>query len=168
MSAGYIAGNVFELLTGDTVLEAIQAHTHPANVVEIPQATPTAAQIEGPTQAPTEIAQNIETPPEIPTVTEVPAGPTAEQLTDVIKHGEHIDLSGIEMGRVSSDAQNAVHLLQSAGKDVTFLKEVTLPDGTVMWAFNQANGAGYAWFKADEILNYLGENAPEVASSMHM
>ena len=171
MSAGYITGNVFEMLTGNTVLEAIGEKMHPTPTVsEIPQTTPTDPHIETgevqQIQGPVEPTPTPTPPP--PTPDPVPTGPTAEQLTDAIKHGEHIDISGIEMGRVSSDAQNAVKLLQSAGKDVTFLREVTLPDGTVMWAFNQSNGAGYAWFKADEILDYLGQTAPEVASSMHM
>ena len=168
MSAGYITGNVFEMLTGNTVLEAIGDKMHPTPTVsEIPQATPTEPQIEA--AAPDQITGPVDSTP-VPDATPVPdtvpTGPTTEQITDAIKHGEHIDISGIEMGRVSSDAQNAVKLLQSAGKDVTFLREVTLPDGTVMWAFNQSNGAGYAWFKADEILDYLGQNAPEIASSM--
>jgi hypothetical protein len=175
VSAGYITGNVFEMLTGNTVIEAIGDKLHPTpTVAEIPQATPTEPQIESsqvdkitgpvdPTPTPTPTPTPSPTPP-VPDP--VPTGPDLGQITDAIKHGEHIDISGIEMGRVSSDAQNAVHLLQSAGKDVTFLREVTLPDGTVMWAFNQSNGAGYAWFKADEILDYLGQNAPNVASGL--
>ena len=173
MSAGYITGNVFELITGQTVFQAIGDKVNgptpaitakagdAAQITDNSSATITENPI-GDTSAVTEVTDPVITTPD-PVVSTTP---TPDQITEIVKSGQSVDISGIEMGRVSSDAQNAVKLLQSRGSDVTFLREVTLNDGTKMWAFNQANGAGYAWFKADDIIDYLGQNAPEIAQGV--
>lgn len=67
-----------------------------------------------------------------------------------------VDLSSINEGFVSSyDGNNPVSLITSAGKDAIFDK-INVVDGETFVHFKQANGAGYAWFKADDVLNALG------------
>ena len=172
MSLGYITGNVFELMTGQTVFQAIgeKMNGAPAEALttsasNTPQITDNSANTitENPIVDNTQVTDATSVVESTPVV---PPTPTPDQITEIVKSGQSVDISGIEMGRVSSDAQNAVRLLQSRGSDVTFLREVTLNDGTKMWAFNQANGAGYAWFKADDIINYLGENSPEIVAGV--
>ena len=130
MSAGYITGNVIELVSGKTWLENLRPNPEPAPTPEVvvkPESTP------DPTPVP------VANPVDIPD----------------IKPGEVFDLSGISEGLASSDSENFVNLLTSAGKDAVVDKIVTLPDGTQMVHFLQSNGLGYAWFNLDDVKNYL-------------
>ena len=179
VAVGYIAGNVFEMVTGNTVLEAIQDKVAPKEIptTNVQTNTPSQAPNDQVAQQPTEPVQQATQPapqstqpvqqvtqPTTPApVVDVP-GPDLTQIADAVKGGQTIDLSGLEYGLVSSDAATPVHLIQSAGKDVQFLREVVKPDGTVMWAFNQSNGLGYAWFKADDVMNHLAQTGQELVS----
>ena len=161
MAAGYITGNIFELITGNTVLEAVQGQFNQVPDAPVVDNTVTQPTLEDP---------NVNTIPDASTATDI-ADTAANAFdpaaaTEAIKGGATIDLSGISQGLVSSDATSGVNLITQAGKDVSFLREVTLNDGTVMWAFNQSNGMGYAWFKAEDVLNELaktGQTLTEVA-----
>ena len=75
-----------------------------------------------------------------------------------IKNGTPVDLSSIEYGRSNAYTDQLKKLLTEAGVDVSFLREVTNNNGEVMWAFNQSNGLGYAWFPRDEVLDILNKN----------
>ena len=133
VSAGYITGNIFELLTGNTVLEAIQNARKPISVVD-------------------SVVQN----PEL-------GSSLKFQPVNVVK-GQTYDLSALEFGKVSSDATNSVHLLNEVGKTAVFDKEVILANGTKMWHFKQANGLGYAWFNADDVINTLRKGTEVVSN----
>jgi len=166
VSVGYIAGNVFELATGKTVFEAVQDKFQAPEIQAPAPEVQTHVQPEPkPTPKPTPQSTPATPDPVQAVVPDVPAAPDFTQIADAVKGGQTIDISGLEYGLVSSDATNAVHLIQSAGKDVTFLREVVRPDGTVMWAFNQSNGLGYAWFKADDVMDYLAKTGQELVSS---
>ena len=89
--------------------------------------------------------------------------PPEPDIIDVPNPGDVLDLSSLEFGRVSSDANNLVDLLQEAGKAVEFDKVKILPDGTEMWHFKQLNGQGYAWFSKEEIMDLLKKQAESVA-----
>ena len=153
VSVGYIAGNIVELVTGQTVLENIVDKFKPDPVIPQPVVPDPVA----PDPVPPEptVVDNIgitPTPPPGPTPIQIPPD---DVITEMVKSGQEVDLSSIAYGRVSSDAANAVKLIQDAGKDVHFLREVTLGDGTVMWAMDQSNGLGYAWFPKQEVLDAI-------------
>lgn len=65
-----------------------------------------------------------------------------------------VDLSSIGEGYVSSYSSDPVSLITSVGKNAMFDK-INVVDGQAWVHFTQANGAGYAWFPADEVLKAL-------------
>ena len=163
MAAGYLAGNIFEMVTGNTVLEAVKGQfdkVPDAPVVDntVTNTTPTEPNV-GDT-----VPDNTITDSAAEVIQDTASTFDPSAATEAIKGGATIDLSGLPQGLVSSDAAQGVNLITQAGKDVSFLREVTLNDGTVMWAFNQSNGLGYAWFKAEDVLNELARTGQDLAS----
>lgn len=83
-----------------------------------------------------------------------------------------VDLSSLGEGYVSSYSSDPVSLITSAGKNAMFAK-INVVDGKTWVHFTQGNGAGYAWFPADEVLNALdlsdiSELTGEVSGGMHL
>ena len=173
VAVGYIAGNVFEMVTGNTLLEAAKERLTPlsADEAQALDAAKNAAsqttnvQPDQPTPGPEPTPTVADTQTTVvPQVTpDVPTAPDYTQLTDMVKSGQPVDISGLEFGKVSSDALNSVHLKNIVGNGATFFKEAVAPDGTVMWAFKQPNGMYYAWFSKDEILEELAKAAENTA-----
>ena len=124
VSAGYLVGNIFEMVTGETIFEAI----NPGEKV---------------------VAQTpaIDTPePSAPQDTTTVITDTTPVTEHVLTHGDTLDLSSIQRGYVASDSSNPVDLITSVGKDAIFDKAVTTPSGEIWYHFKQSNGLGYAWF----------------------
>ena len=124
VSAGYLVGNIFEMVTGETIFEAI----NPGEKV---------------------VAQTpaIDTPePSAPQDTTTVIPDTTPVTEHVLTHGDTLDLSSIQQGYVASDSSNPVDLITSVGKDAIFDKAVTTPSGEIWYHFKQSNGLGYAWF----------------------
>lgn len=83
-----------------------------------------------------------------------------------------VDLSSLGEGYVSSYSSDPVSLITSAGKNAMFDK-INVVDGKTWVHFTQGNGAGYAWFPADEVLNALNisdisELTGKVSGGMHL
>ena len=107
---------------------------------------------------------DVDTQPDIPTPDPVPE-PTFDPTKPV-------DLSSLGEGYVSSYSSDPVSLITSAGKNAMFDK-INVVDGKTWVHFTQGNGAGYAWFPADEVLNALdlsdiSELTGEVSGGMHL
>ena len=98
--------------------------------------------------------------------------PTTPDPTHVFDPTKPVDLSSIKEGYVSSYSSNPVSLITSAGKNAMFDK-INVVDGKTWVHFTQGNGAGYAWFPADEVLKALdlsdiSELTGEVSGGMHL
>ena len=83
-----------------------------------------------------------------------------------------VDLSSLGEGYVSSYSSDPVSLITSAGKNAMFDK-INVVDGKTWVHFTQGNGAGYAWFPAEDVLNALdlsdiSELTGEVSGGMHL
>lgn len=107
---------------------------------------------------------DIDTQPDIPTPDPVPE-PTFDPTKPV-------DLSSLGEGYVSSYSSDPVSLITSAGKNAMFDK-INVVDGKTWVHFTQGNGAGYAWFPADEVLKALdlsdiSELTGEVSGGMNL
>lgn len=140
VSAGYITGNVIEMVTGKTVLENIKSiGKKEPTVIETPASQSTAP------KDTTTPPSNDGAPIDVPT-----------DLTLV--QGQTYDLSEIAKGYVASGNKDAVNLITSAGKDAVFDRAVTASDGSVWYHFKQANGLGYAWFPKDVVEEVIGKS----------
>ena len=98
--------------------------------------------------------------------------PTTPDPTHVFDSTKPVDLSSIKEGYVSSYSSNPVSLITSAGKNAMFDK-INVVDGKTWVHFTQGNGAGYAWFPADEVLKALdlsdiSELTGEVSGGVHL
>ena len=107
---------------------------------------------------------DMDTQPDIPTPDPVPE-PTFDPTKPV-------DLSSLGEGYVSSYSSDPVSLITSAGKNAMFDK-INVVDGKTWVHFTQGNGAGYAWFPAEDVLNALdlsdiSELTGEVSGGMHL
>lgn len=142
VSAGYITGNVIEMVTGKTVLENIKSTLKPEETV-----------IETPSQNFNQSGSSEPSAPEA--TTQVPTDIPAD-LTPV--QGQTYDLSEIAKGYVASGNKDAVNLITSAGKDAVFDRAVTASDGSIWYHFKQANGLGYAWFPKDVVEEVIGKS----------
>ena len=143
VSAGYITGNVIEMITGKTVLENIKSiGKNEPTVVETPVNTPETPATNNDTPTP---PSNDVTPIDVPA-----------DLTPV--QGQTYDLSEIARGYVASGNKDAVNLITSAGKDAVFDRAVTAGDGSIWYHFKQANGLGYAWFPKDVVEEVIGKS----------
>lgn len=143
VAAGYLTGNIVEMITGKTVTEnfktLIEKQKGINSVDQVLPAETLANQDLGEAAKVVEPTSDVMIPTSINPV-----------------QGEVFDLSSIQTGLVSSTSTNQVNLMTGVAKNAVFDRAVTLDDGTVMWHFKQANGLGYAWFKADDVKNALG------------
>lgn len=135
VSAGYITGNVIEMVTGKTVLENIKSTLKPEETV-----------IDTPSQ---NFNQSGSSEPSAPETT--PQVPADIPVDLTLVQGQTYDLSEIAKGYVASGNKDAVNLITSAGKDAVFDRAVTAGDGQIWYHFKQANGLGYAWFPKDVV-----------------
>ena len=138
VAAGYVAGNIYEKLTGQTVSEALFSNNDTKDVTNV---------------------ANVPTQPNTPSNTpDVPSNTPADiNLTP----GQSYDLSGLSQGLVSSDSHDYVNLLTEYGKDAVVDKFHTLPNGEIMVHFS-SGGEGYAWLPLDEVKEYLAKGAEVV------
>ena len=107
------------------------------------------------------------TPAPNPTPTPVVTDPTP-----TFDPTKPVDLSSLGEGYVSSYSSDPVSLITSAGKNAMFDK-INVVDGKTWVHFTQGNGAGYAWFPAEDVLNALdlsdiSELTGEVSGGMHL
>lgn len=98
--------------------------------------------------------------------------PVVSDPTPTFDPTKPVDLSSLGEGYVSSYSSDPVSLITSAGKNAMFDK-INVVDGKTWVHFTQGNGAGYAWFPADEVLNALdlsdiSELTGEVSGGMHL
>ena len=142
VSAGYITGNVIEMVTGKTVLENIKSTLKPEETV-----------VDTPSQ---NFNQSGSPEPSTPEVTTQVPDDIPVDLTPV--QGQTYDLSEIAKGYVASGNKDAVNLITSAGKDAVFDRAVTAGDGSIWYHFKQANGLGYAWFPKDVVEEVIGKS----------
>lgn len=171
MAIGYITGNVVETIKNN--VSAINTK----NVNEISTDTNSygSANLEDPTLEVnptdpsitphvdhTDISVNPVEPDITPVVTtpqdivDIPDIPNVVDNSVVnLAQGDVVDISGLSQGLVSSDSSNYLNLVNGLGENAVFDKSVILPDGTEMWHFNQTNGLGYAWFKAEDVQDIL-------------
>lgn len=97
---------------------------------------------------------------------------TKVDTTPTFDPSKPVDLSSIKNGYVSSYSSDPVSLMTSAGKGA-FFDKVNVVDGKTWVHFTQANGAGYAWFPAEDVMDALNisdisELTSEVSGGMHL
>lgn len=131
VSAGYLVGNIVELTTGKTVFEHFKPENKVVNVTPV---------------EPDKLSPNVND--NVDNVIE--NVPTAEP-TFSYQPGQTLDLSSLPQGYAASGSNSAVDLITKVGKDAVFDRAVTTPSGELWYHFKQANGLGYAWFKASDI-----------------
>ena len=107
--------------------------------------------------------------PDIDKPTQTPPSPVPEHTFDPSKP---VDLSSIKNGYVSSYSSDPVSLMTSAGKGA-FFDKVNVVNGKTWVHFTQANGAGYAWFPAEDVMDALNisdisELTGKVSGGMHL
>ena len=136
VSAGYITGNVIELVTGKTVGQHFNSFFAPDS--EIPQAS----------------------------VPVTPSAPEAikQSVPSDLSVGQTYDLSGLSQGLVSSNSEDFVNLVSSAGKEAVVDQFKTLPNGEVMVHFT-SGGEGYAWFKLSDVKEYLAKGSEVIETA---
>lgn len=83
-----------------------------------------------------------------------------------------VDLSSLGEGYVSSYSSDPVSLITSAGKNAMFDK-INVVDGKTWVHFTQGNGAGYAWFPAEDVMDALNisdisELTGKVSGGIHL
>lgn len=191
ISVGYIVGNVFELLTGQTVIESITeklSNTDAPLDIEFVNDTPisettatpelttsevTTPTITDPSFETSNIADTISesVTPNIPVtddvIVETISNTTLPEIP-TIEFGQNIDVSGLDFGYGTSIdplvGNEPVRLFTDLGHNVHIGSEKILSDGTKMWALFQEDGTGYAWFKADDVLNCVLDNKEKALS----
>ena len=190
VSVGYVAGNVFELVTGNTLLDFANNQINsvsqtPVDTIDTgTEVVVTESPIETTTEvttAPIEttipITESIETtnvtdiinelPDEIelPTDTIIDIPPIIDNIEPTISFGDTIDVSSISQGYSTSldplVGNEPVNLFTDLGHNVHIGNEKILSDGTKMWALFQEDGTGYAWFKADDVLDAVTKTSEE-------
>lgn len=97
---------------------------------------------------------------------------TKVDTTPTFDPSKPVDLSSIKNGYVSSYSSDPVSLMTSAGKGA-FFDKVNVVDGKTWVHFTQANGAGYAWFPAEDVMDALNisdisELTSKVSGGMHL
>ena len=107
---------------------------------------------------------DVDTQPDIST-----SDPVPEPTFDPTKP---VDLSSLGEGYVSSYSSDSVSLITSAGKNAMFDK-INVVDGKTWVHFTQGNGAGYAWFPAEDVMDALNisdisELTGKVSGGMHL
>ena len=135
---GYLVGNIFEMVTGDTIYEAIKPGEKVIDTTVVPDVPESGNVVTDDVVSDTVVDQVVE-----------------NVTNNTLIPGSTIDLSSISQGYVASGATNPVDLITSVGKDAVFDRAVTAADGSVWYHFKQSNGLGYAWFKAEVIDNLV-------------
>ena len=158
MAAGYTIGKlsqlVYKMHEASAIEKNIPDNTEVENNSEVGKTQPEFM----------DKVPDIDTQPDIPTPDPVPE-PTFDPTKPV-------DLSSLGEGYVSSYSSDPVSLITSAGKNAMFDK-INVVDGKTWVHFTQGNGAGYAWFPAEDVLNALdlsdiSELTGEVSGGMHL
>lgn len=156
MAAGYTIGKISQLVykmhEASAIEKNIPDNTEVENNSEVVKTQPEF----------TDKVPDVDTQPDIPT-------PDSTPTFDPTKP---VDLSSLGEGYVSSYSSDPVSLITSAGKNAMFDK-INVVDGKTWVHFTQGNGAGYAWFPADEVLKALdlsdiSELTGEVSGGMHL
>lgn len=165
VSAGYITGNVVELVTGKTVLQNIGDKFKSANATpeSIAQASGTSSSGTGNGAS----SSNSSGAASSSTQSKTPKVPELNIPTDAITSlniGEVYDLSNIPQGYIASGSEKAVNLITQAGKKAILDKTVTV-NGKVWCSFLQPDGKGYAWIPED-VVKSLGKVATEVGKGI--
>lgn len=163
VSAGYITGNVVELVTGKTVLQNIGDKFKSANAApeSIASSSGTASTGNGASSSNSSGAASSSTQPATPKVPELDIPTDAVTSLNI---GEVYDLSNIPQGYIASGSEKAVNLLTQAGKKAILDKTVTV-NGKVWCSFLQPDGKGYAWIPED-VVKSLGKVATEVGKGI--
>lgn len=176
VAAGYLAGNIIEGLTGETVGQHLgnmfdgDKTNVVVNAVNTVETGPT--EVINTEVVPTETLPPVETVPEViaPTVEETISATdvvteTVTQVENVasnitLEPGATYDLSGLARGYVSYDAPNSVSLITEAADDVVFDRIV----GDRVH-FIQSNGQGMAWYDLKEVQEYLAKASEMVSNA---
>ena len=140
VAVGYLTGNIYEILNGETFFEQMKDLFSDGNNI---------------TDSTVAVVDPV-----------VPDIPEIDPSEIFLNKGEIVNISELPKGYISSDAKNAVNVMQKVGEAVEFDKAVTLPDGKVMWHFKQLNGKGYAWFEASKIQELLAKTAKVVSKAL--
>lgn len=151
VSAGYIVGNLVEMVTGKTVFQNVVDKLNSPQPIIAESNASSLASSSSSSSSDLESAKVLDV--------DVP--------TDVITSlnvGDVYDLSNIPDGYVYSGSNNAVKLLTQAGKAVTLDKKVTV-NGKIWCSFLQPDGKGYAWIPED-VVKSLGKVANEVGKGL--
>ena len=151
VAAGYITGNLIEMFTGETILEHLQGDSK-----EI--------EIDNPIKDTGDTGNNV--PDNNVPDNNVPTDeiinnsvPTIDPSTLTLNQGEVIDLSSLAKGSVSPGGAMVNVMEDTVGKTAVFDKISVAPDGKIWWHFKQLNGAGYAWFPAEDVQEVLAKAA---------
>lgn len=202
MAVGYIAGNIFELVTGNTVIGALSEQLNsvtdaPVNIetssadnsinikVDDLDNTIETTVISEPIPDTVATTDVIETQPiivddigieeSVPTTSfddVIGGGNTTydmvgtnvmDEVVTEIDFGQSIDVSSINYGYGTSldplVGTEPVKLFTDLGHNVHIGNEQILADGTKMWALFQNDGTGYAWFKADDVIDAISKSS---------
>lgn len=167
VAAGYMAGNILEMVTGQTIGEHLGnlfSNGENAELAtgvisdsvtnKVPNNTPNKV----PTNSkPVNISDNIpnSVPDSVPNTIVENVMESVSNIT--LEPGNVYDISGLTEGLISSDSNDLIGLITSAGKEAVVDQFMTLPNGEVMVHFKQINGAGYAWFKESVVKEYLAK-----------
>lgn len=172
VSVGYIAGNVIELFTGQTVAQHIsnmfdKNDTVVKTVDSVNLGTGNTETI--PSEGVTESVNNVNLSTTEPVsnvkpsimrplngaeaVADISTGSVENVVSNIaLEPGATYDLSGIAQGFISSDATQPVNLMTSVADDLVFDRIV---NGRAH--FIQANGKGMAWYDLEEVQEYLAK-----------
>ena len=112
---------------------------------------------------------------DVPDVDGTPAPnptPVVTDPTPTFDPTKPVDLSSLGEGYVSSYSSDPVSLITSAGKNAMFDK-INVVDGKTWVHFTQGNGAGYAWFPAEDVMDALNisdisELTGKVSGGIHL
>ena len=158
MAAGYTIGKLSQLackmLEPSAIEKNIPDNTEVENNSEIGKTQPEFM----------DKVPDVDTQPDIST-----SDPVPEPTFDPTKP---VDLSSLGEGYVSSYSSDPVSLITSAGKNAMFDK-INVVDGKTWVHFTQGNGAGYAWFPAEDVMDALNisdisELTGKVSGGMHL
>ena len=158
MAAGYTIGKLSQLACKMLELSAIEKNipdnTEVENNSEVGKTQPEFM----------DKVPDVDTQPDIST-----SDPVPEPTFDPTKP---VDLSSLGEGYVSSYSSDPVSLITSAGKNAMFDK-INVVDGKTWVHFTQGNGAGYAWFPAEDVMDALNisdisELTGKVSGGIHL
>ncbi len=158
MAAGYTIGKLSQLackmLEPSAIEKNIPDNTEVENNSEVGKTQPEFM----------DKVPDVDTQPDIST-----SDPVPEPTFDPTKP---VDLSSLGEGYVSSYSSDPVSLITSAGKNAMFDK-INVVDGKTWVHFTQGNGAGYAWFPAEDVMDALNisdisELTGKVSGGIHL